>query len=679
MDKLNNVAEKECHLKDSSSSIERAAFKVSNTAKRQWYHNGTLVVLTILIPVAIFFFGYYLLVLAGVYPTYFGLDLLRSPGDGKTPRSIDGNIVAAAVTFAGGLIALLTFLFNHDQKERQHDSQLESTQILEDKKRDQEKQFEVDRERREREFENAREKRDRDLAELQRIESEFASLVQELSSHDSLKRLNSVIGLGEIARVPDPRRVSLGRDLPDIDEDHYESQRLFIDKNGGIQHSSLTWPVEWKTIKTERNYPYFLKAASRLLVAIRLWEDEECKVQAIACLNSLADWCKADSTDEPLLHDLANLTADCLRRSWLALANQVKEDGLSAIELMHVLRAGGIQTRYLKTLPAHLTEADQVAFVISEFATSLINAEVQSRSEANDFSADKPVSFVMNQKHVLIVRLFWIYMNTSDLLGFVLANLGTPPECLLINSSTLESNADNFAFFTDAVSKRRNLKLSRLKLFAFRSFGLNLQFADAFRTQFYACNLLKSDFSFGCLDRTRFLGSYCEASRLRHCRCFGIHVDFSDFRGSLLQQGEFSFANFSEAILYEANFDGAHGTRPVFRGSHFGTEVRGCIMTNTRFIAPDFRSSEFGLSNLSGSRLAGAYFGTSEDDFTDIGTSNWETADFEYYGYRPGTQGLVALGEYDTKLWNHLDSLTPVLEEESKRIPPWEEPGAPPD
>ncbi len=664
-----------------------------------WHARWMMRLISFAVLALIFLGGYFLLHLAGVFQSYLGHPIVKRTQDTQDASTIDGSIIGAAVTWTGGLIALLTYFYTYYQKERQHKSQLSATKSLEDERRQQDKEFELlrdqrereletdrrsqertfeeDRERRERDFEAAREKRDRDLAELQRLETEFAALVTDFTSDKQASQLNAIIGLSEIAKRPDPRRVNLGQDLPEIDVEHYKAIRVFIGQDGNIQRNGDDWPESWKTYKTERNYPYFLKVASRLLIAIRLWGDEECRIQAIDSLKALADWGKDESTDEPLLHELANLAAESQRRSWLALGSQVKEDAVSADEVLSLLRLANIESRFAKTLPASMVTPDLTSSCVAQFVNLLLNLNGSARISDNAFSVHLAENEIITNDNPRILPFLWTYWTVSDILGIVLMTLSPPPELSLVNQDTLDSTSEDLRLFADVVSRRRNLKLEKLRLLTFRSIGLNLQFSQLSRTQFLACNLLGCDFSFAQLETTCVVGSYCENCRLVRSSCFDSQFIRSNLRASSFGYAELSFSDFSEATLYEVDFSMAQGEKPVFIAADFGTDVRGCNMNETRFISPNFSKAAFGRTTLAGAWLSTGRFGRSKEDFTDMGTSTWESGNFELFEYRQGTRDLVPSNEYNKDLWEYFNALTPVPEGHPARIPPWEKPASP--
>jgi uncharacterized protein YjbI with pentapeptide repeats len=195
------------------------------------------------------------------------------------PGPSQGTIVAAAVTYAGGVIGLGTFFLNRYQKDVHLARQLAKDREIAEKQR-----------KLDHEHETQREKRERELAELQRLEAQFSQLAADFASGETLNRINAAIGLAELAQTPDPTKRSDGAPA-----------------------------------KTRENYPYFLRAGNRLAAALHQWGEQPARDEVRKALEQMAKFAKAEGTDERLLHDLANSVADANRTAFSLFVEDLSE------------------------------------------------------------------------------------------------------------------------------------------------------------------------------------------------------------------------------------------------------------------------------------------------------------------------------------------------------------------
>jgi len=479
-------------------------------------------------------------------------------------NSAHGQVVAAAVSWFAGTVALFTYFLNRDQKEQHLRAQLNETRNLEAARIKQQDELEAARIKQQQEFEAARERRERDLAELQRLEAEFAALASDFAQPAGLARINAAIGLGEIALKPDPRRMT---DTGELMEDPREPVS-WTDEYGESQ--SITFRMEWRSLKTERNYPYFLRAAHRLAAALHQWEDVAPRAQAIRVLKELGDWAKDEGTDEPLLHALCNAVAEANRTVWKLLKNHV--DWCSYLGLDTEVFLAPL---FLNSKPASYNGDVHWESAQRAFAKDLF--EYQGARLANgEFTAVDPASGTdesqlrepLREKFCSLVESLWA---TRDALASGLCKLSAPPDLPTLPSTPIKDQSEtheknlermlkgvrligDWEWENSIVVHRRALDLKEVRMFGARLSWSNLQGATCQYSHFEATSLLASDLSGANLYGAELVGASCDHASFRKAHLNGANLTDTFCEGTCFVEANISGALFEGAKFDEADF-----------------------------------------------------------------------------------------------------------------------------
>ncbi|MCC6403447.1 MAG: pentapeptide repeat-containing protein [Fimbriimonadaceae bacterium] len=541
-------------------------------------------------------------------------------------KAAQGHVVTAAVSWFAGTIALYTFYININQKERQHAALLGQ----------------------ERHLDLSRERRERDLAELLRLEEEFKALADDFAQPETLARINAAIGLGELAQRADPRREEDGRVLPDPREDGAQTA---FGTDGKLLDEPVPWPDEWRSLKTERNYPYFLRAAHRLAAALHQWDDAA-RSQALRVLREMGDWAKDEKTDEPLLHALCNALAEANRDAWaqlrdwaaVCLASETAPDDLANL-LGLTEPEGGREETARKAFLADLRDglegsATAVAFEAVPPDQKKPKGELENR-------------FFLSGKG---------WLATRDALATALRTLSAAPD-----SGPAEGLRVPEA---QLLSERRSLDLAFVRMFQADCTRAHFEGADCTRAHFEGARCFEAHFEGADCTGAHFEGARCTGARFEGARCFEAH-----FEGT----GCFE-AHFEGARCFEAHFEGANCTRAHFEGADCTwANFEGANCTGANFEGANCTGANFegagctGARFNSNSRLASAQMGQRSGSETIQGTlDSWESADFRHWTFNDDTQAWAPTEEYDQELWNFLNTRLPVAAGQSARVPPWE-------
>lgn len=579
------------------------------------------------------------------------------------PDAAKGAVVTAAVTWAGGFGALVTYLFTYQQKENHARRERRQKEII--SSREHERILMIEEERA---------KRERDLAELQRIEAEFAALSADFAKPDALSQINAAIGMGELARRPDPRRVRAGNDLPDFDDVHYSQLKTYAGENFSVLSEPRPWPESWRTIKTERNYPYLLRAAGRLAAAISGWSDGRARAQALRVIGEISDFAKAEGTDEPLLHSMANTIADANRTAWIRSAKLAGEaEGLGKPRTA-VLQTFGV-------VPQHLT-CDLEEFFYREFYSMEVDFrqitpiwalrgrmkfyQKDSISETDDRKGSEYELVVATTNLKDAITHLWA---TRDALSLVIKKLSRPPELFPYGLRLPESKSDR-EVLSKLLKSRRNLKLQDVFLYDADLSFAQLQGADLRSALLAKSDLSRADLSLGVLfiarldganmELTAFVGAECEASSFSASSCHKSIFRYSICSSAIFIFAECIGADFSGAKLNSANFISTRCMQARFTRA----DCRGLQLLNA-----DCSAVNFDGASMEGAYLAGVVPQGDGTELARMQECNWSDANFRRVDINSRGQIDPESGHFDAKTWRLLNHLYPAT---SPRIPPRE-------
>lgn len=572
-----------------------------------------------------------------------------------------GQVVNAAVSWFVGTIALYTFYVNVSQKERHHKALEERERELAAKEREQTEKNEREREQLQRELakeqrdqvakheedrlqlqkdlaqelrnqtatiEREREKRERDLAELQRLEAEFAALADDFAQPEPLARINAAIGLGELARRPDPRRVAAeGTVMFDPRED----TKTWIGDNGEILDEPRPWPKDWTSLKTERNYPYFMRAAHRLAAALYMWEDAPARAQAVRVLSEMGAWAKDVGKDEPLLHALANALAEANRTAWSQLKEKTglclvadESVDLPIVLGLHLPDEASMNKRFLER--KRLAHGAFVADLLANIAT--IPAVVVSTTQKSTMLIKNPNSLKELQ---IAGQTFWA---TRDALATALRQLSPHPD-----APKTEHPRNRHWYDRDSLKKRRGLKLKQVQLVEANLFQANMAGVECEWAHFEGADLWGADLRKANLYQARFVGANCRGATLTEASCISARLEDSN-----CYSVSFADADLSYAYLDRADCSGA--------------DLSGAMCYGAK---------------LDATQLFGTHMGQRKGpEPIGLERTNWYEGNFQEEKRHPLLQKLNSPKEYDKELWTYLNETYPVEEGQPARVPPWE-------
>lgn len=576
-----------------------------------------------------------------------------------------GQVIASAVTWLGAIGALVTFLLNREQKDRHLRDQLEQERNLEAGRRRQERLADQRRRAQEIGFEANREKRERDLAELQRLESEFAALVQSFSSQNSLSRISAAIGLSEIARQPDPRRVPTGEDLPSVDEEHYKTLCSIAGEIDSILDTARPWPDDWKGLKSERNYPYFRRAIERLSIGLVHFDDVLVRSEYRNALEQLASWAKEEGTDESLLHLLVNRLAETNRLCWkacrAALLTSVKSGNTEAVTYDLCMR-----TSMFRSVKRNSPFED---IFIKRF-TKYAHAASSSRKK-EEFSWLLPSENITQSESAIALSIALLKLwDSRDCLAAALRELSRPPD---FRYPVQETDVNGEVTLASSNCKdRRGLNLD----------GIQMPLSDIRHAQLHDIEM-----------RGAFLmGSDMQSIKLPQAMLRNVNLSLSNLTSAHLQHSTISDSNFQTSLLDGTDFSSSRLNQVVLievkgkKRSFKGASLTACDFTEATMACSDFSNSVLTVCGFKATRLRQCTFDASiisncSFEHADVGGStlakakmivscNWESASF--------ISAISLAGDitYDKELWNHFNKTHP-LSDGDVRIPPWERPENP--
>lgn len=535
-----------------------------------------------------------------------------------------GAAITAAASWVVAIAAFCTFLFNREQKERIHKDE---------------------------------ERRARDLAELQRIETEFAALAKDFASPDPLARINAAIGMGELAVKPDPRRLT-SEDEVKLDS-RTDGAQTFVGTKGELLPEPRAWPDEWRSRKTARNYPYFLRSVNRLVAATYMWENGPAQIQAKNVLQTLCMWAKDEGTDEPLLHQLINLIADANRYSFYNLKSLLS----SALENTD---------REMLCTVFGITQSDPKFFKWQPFFDKLDERATSfsgNVSNFKDFMIYDEVTFDAElRSRAAILR------QTRDMLANCLSYLSTPVDYPVELEHSIPHNLqlrDEIA----CVGYRRNLNLQLICLAGSRLSNVQLQGANLTNAVLDCSSSSSPNFSGAFCLFTSFTGVEYMLGVFKHSVCYSAQFTFGYLPESLFTSAECSGANFSECRLSKsdftyANVSGASFINSVCNGSQFkiayclNAQFSGSICMNVNFSGSELKGSRF-----TNSKLFGSVFTDEDSGAARFCGGEWVDADYREHIYDTQLQEYCSTDNYDEALWNQLNDNFPS---EPARLPPWQ-------
>lgn len=604
-------------------------------------------------------------------------------------NSAHGQVVAAAVSWFAGTVALFTYFLNRDQKEQHLRAQLDETRNLE-----------AARIKQQQEFEAARERRERDLAELQRLEAEFAALASDFAQPAGLARINAAIGLGEIALKPDPRRMA---DTGELMEDPREPIVVFDAYGTRTEHP---WREEWRSLKTERNYPYFLRAAHRLAAALHQWEDDAPRAQAIRVLKEIGDWAKDEGTDEPLLHALVNALAEANRTAWsllreqtaMSMAAQVDDRALLALLDIGVHPPIGFDVprwRHCVDLcKSYLTGGQSATRIFLTYQEAQEDQPEEARRRKKELEERLRASG----------KSLWA---TRDALTTSLRTLSLPPDAPCIeNSPHPDIEASNFSLNyeeerwkanllechtrLEQVRLRRGIDLKNVILFWADCSGAHLQGIVCPSATFIGSSMVGADLSGGELCHASFAGADCRLASfsLANCHDANFLLAFcadgwfigTVFQNVTLTHATLNNSNFDRASFTQANLTSAKCTGARF--NHANLEYAKFSDSNCDFAS--FRDSNLSTTimeraSLKLARLYGSNMGQADALVcgTRFADREFEVADFHEWVHDPQENEWIKTDTMDTNLYEYLDRMyprQPDAPDENPPVSPYEQP-----
>lgn len=441
-----------------------------------------------------------------------------------------GSVITAAFTWVGGTIALFTYFLNREQKERHN---------------------------------RAQERRERDLSELQRLESEFAALARDFAQPAALAQINSAIGLGEIAKRPDPRRV----DSDGFVLDDGRQEVTWTKTDGSV--AAFNWPSEWRSATTERNYPYFSRSTNRLIAALQFWDDEAARAQAIRELKILGEWAIiADHsvTDEPLLHSLINSLAEANRTAWRLLKDKCAicmAFGVSRDKLVELL---GISDKSNAMWPVGQQNWAKAKSAFVELLCSDIERLPSYLANKSDEAVHTNLRIPLNDFRIASQGFFAI----RDALAVSLRTLSMPPEDALKELSTglgvyLDPSSSvgssnwgrRTVSYEDLLRHRKELDLSAIVLFDADCESANLHGVNCSYAHFIGVNFAWTHFDGAILHNATFLSTHCIEAHLDSAFCVGVEFKHSIFYGAHFDGTIFNGATFLDVDFRKSFFAGA--------------------------------------------------------------------------------------------------------------------------
>lgn len=539
-------------VQNMSRSIQMAKKKTAEQmkAKKGWLRpvNG-LIAAALVIGISL---SVYVLSLARVVPRLiWAPDITIEPG---------GQVVMAAATVFGGTIALITFLWNSDQKQRHHEGQLDH---------------------------------ERSLSEIQRMETEFALLAQDFASGTALARINAAIGMGDMAMRLDPRHAD-------------EDGKPVIDRDFDYKRE---WPDKWRSRKTERNYPFFMRVANRLAAALYMWNEVETRSQALRVLGEMAEWAKDEGTDEPLMQGLANAIAEANRTAKILVLESAGICLVAGIDRALLPESLGLEGSIVNDT---FSRFENFRVAMAAFLDSVM-VDADKLPGARAFLSNRPQVPEEELHHKLLADLhlagkgMWA---TRDALVITLQYRSKPPDAPDVprpelpqnqfspkELETWEAEWEVFHLQNDSCLERCNLDLSGTVMYSAILRRVHFEGSD--------CNLAYFQGAL-CLD-AHFCGVNCTGTHFEGVMGFGTHFEGGDFMNASFNSAVLTGAHFDESFCFNTNFRHANCQKSDFNGAI----CYGSIFDKTK--------------------LFNAEMGQTYGKPTQFEKREWENADFNEY------------------------------------------------
>ena len=586
--------------------------------------------------------GYFLLHLSGVFKSYFGHRIVARATDPLNGTSLDGSIIGAVVTWTGGLIALLTYFYTYHQKERTLAHQIE--------------------------VEHERSVREKALAEKVRLETVFDTYVRDFTSDAQLSRFNAAMGLAEVATKPDPLRIKSHLAEIAFDEEHYRSKSSFFQVTGEFTTIPIAWPQNWRTRKTDGNYPLFNPACKRLVLAATYWEDLAASRLCVTSLKDLANWAKESETDEPLLHYLINQLAESNRTIWKQ-AKSLLGIAHHQVTLAHLYHFGFSVPTGLDTIGVDIPTELRSSTMHLQKSWNLQNDEWEQIQELEDDFSIEDIEIRSNSD---IYRALERLQLISEALVSALKELGRPPHFVFKAKTPAPgvyfSQRESSRLFV----KQRSLNLNDICLLGQDLSGCQLAGADLSNSTFLGCTIDTTSLEFCDLRNLVLFASALTTSSLDFTYSPGLSCTLSklngtSFRAAMIKSCSFKYCtahttSFSLAYLDDSRFFGVNGVSADFSlCSLKHTSIRHSYLVNanldrTLVYNADIYFSPGGAPTFVGSNWPKAIFSDTFLDSSNGLVSQWKQ-----------TSGV----RFDQDLWRALDRSDP-LANGKKRTPPWE-------
>lgn len=539
-------------------------------------------------------------------------------------RSLHGQVISAAVTLLGILGGLVTYWATWRQKETHHEELMAST----------------------RDSEKRRARHERDLAELQRMEAEFAALAEALERESPMARINAVIGLAEIAIKPDPRRV---QENGELELDHYVATSCSVpfhlaspdhDKSDASDMATVA-TREFRSRKTDRNYPYLMRAAERLAFALTHWTDDASQSQALRQIELLAKFAKDADTDEPLLHLLVNAAAHANRTAWKRLQYLAHHYHQAGRSIEDVEAFVNLEPRLAMLYDPELRDICREAFYMLIREEPKIIAPLASMPKS--VMGVKVQATVAAEEVKSAAETFWA---TQSALEAALARLSRPcnleelPPPLAkrlvdANPHYLEGwrdEASDWKYSAAGVWGRRSLQLHEVNLSFANLDGAQIQLADLTGAQLIGASFRQTNVEGTLGDNLNAIGANLKLARLFGATCRYASFEYADLSTARLEAGDFEEASFRNVIARGTKFDDSVFDRAIFsskaleRASFVGADLTGALFVGARCRRTDFRHAI-----LRDTDLGSADLGLEYPDSAIFSPKGWSEASFSTF------------------------------------------------
>lgn len=443
------------------------------------------------------------------------------------------------------------------------------------------------------------------------------------------------------------------------------------------------WKTEWRTTKTERNYPYFMPVARRLATALYIQNEETTRRRALTVLYEMASFAKHEGTYEPLLQNLASVIADANRTAWQLLKDGVRD-----------CLAEGIEMQRLKGFLRLEPSSDDIMLQITDdanaqesFMRDLFENIKRPLGKASNLTK---AGRILEPQQQLEKRLFdSLHVTASgvfatrDALAGVMQLRSAPPDAPVQprppepypaigtpERAELHSRWEAYLDMLEGFQDRCQLNLDEVRMYAgdfsganfsgakcrnaffdkTNCFMANFQGSDCYMSSFQDAVLMNANVSSANFTRAAFTGANCSEALFEGATCFGACFKGSDLRSALFQGSNCQDADFSRADCRNANFDWSECNMARFNSAN-------CLRAS--FLDAGFQRASFTGANCSyaifdKTRLFGAQMGQSGDNMTLADGVEWAHADFYRYDWNADDKQWRKSEEVDTTLQKFL-------------------------